>query len=80
MNNLRGKSPNSIKQILLILFSTLGMIASNKNIKQNIRENIVLCWLYETSIKILRQISKAPPPILTICRQNYNFDYIKPIL
>ena len=31
------------------------------NQKQNIEENIVQVWFYETSIKILRLISKAPP-------------------
>ena len=29
--------------------------SNNKNIKQNIGENIVKCWFYEISIKILRQ-------------------------
>ena len=38
------------------LFSMLCLIASIKNIKQNIRENIVQCWFYETIIKILRLI------------------------
>ena len=36
----------------------LGLIASIKNISQNIREIIVQCWFYETSIKIL---CKAKP-------------------
>ena len=31
-------------------FSAIGMIADIKNIKQNIRENIVQCWFYEISI------------------------------
>ena len=33
-------------------FSTLGLIAPIKIIKQNLGENIVQCWFYETSIKI----------------------------
>ena len=56
------------------------MRAPIKNIKQNIGENIVHCWFYETSIKILRLISKAPPPLLLICRQNFNVDFLKPIM
>ena len=40
-----------------------------KNIKQNIRENIVQRLFYETSIKIFRLISKAPTPLLLVCRQ-----------
>ena len=43
-------------------FSKLGLITSIENIKQNIRENIVQCWFYETSINILRLSNKAPPP------------------
>ena len=39
----------------------LGLIASIKNIKQNVGENIVQCWFYETSIKSLRIISEPPP-------------------
>ena len=31
-------------------------------INQNIRENFVQCWCYETSIKNLSLISKHPPP------------------
>ena len=31
----------------------LDLIASIENIKQYIRENIVMCWFYETSITIL---------------------------
>ena len=49
------------------------------NQKQNIEENIVQVWFYETSIKILRLISKAPPSFLLICRQNSNVDFVKPI-
>ena len=39
----------------------LGLIASIKNIKQNVGENIVQCWFYETSVEILRMISEPPP-------------------
>ena len=62
----------------------LGLIALIKIIKQNIRENIVCTlvqfWFYETSIKILRLISKASSPPLLIYRQNSDVDYVKPIL
>ena len=33
-----------------------------------------------SSIKIWRIISKATPPLLLICFQNSNVDYVKPIL
>ena len=46
----------------------LGLIAPIKHIKQNIRENIVQCWFYKTSIKILRLINKAQPSHLLLCR------------
>ena len=58
----------------------LGLLLSIKNIKQNMQENIVQCWFYKTSIKILRLISNAPPPILLIRRQNSNASSVKPIL
>ena len=63
-----------------LFFNTLGLIASIKNFKQNIQEYIVQCWLYKLSIRILRLISKASPPLLLICRQNLNVDNVKPIL
>ena len=69
---------NSCKKIKV--FSTIGLIAPIENIIQNIGENIVQWWFYETSIKILRLISKSPPPLLLICRQNYNKYFVKPIL
>ena len=49
------------KERKLDLFCTLplGLIASIKNILQNIRENIVQGWFYETSITILRLINKT---------------------
>ena len=80
LNNIfvAANKPRKIKQVLNF-FSTLGFIASIKNIKQNIRDNIVQYWFYETSIKILRLINKAPPPLLLICRQNFNADSVKPI-
>ena len=53
---------------------------SIKNIRQNIRENIKQCWFYETSNKILRVISKAPPSPFVFCRQNINVDSVKQIL
>ena len=65
-----------IKQVLNFI-STIGLIAPIKNFKQNIGENIVQCWFYETGIKILRQISKAPLPLLLISRQNSNVDFVK---
>ena len=46
----------------------LGSIAPIKT-RQNIGENIVQCWFYETSIKFLRLISKTPPPLLLIFRK-----------
>ena len=46
-----------IKQVLNI-FSALDLMLSIKNFIKN----IVLCCFYETSIKILRLISNAPPP------------------
>ena len=55
-------------------FSTICLIAPIKNIKQNIEENIVQCWFYETSINILRLISKAPLTLFLICHQNSNVD------
>ena len=58
-----------------------GLIATIKNIKREyIRENIVPCWFYATSIKIWRIISKARSPLLLICRQNSIVDYVKPIV
>ena len=57
----------------------LGLIASIINIEQNVRENIVQCWFYETSIKILRLIITISPPLLLI-DQNYNADSVKPVL
>ena len=42
-----------IKQVFNF-FSTIGLVALIKNIKQNIGENFVQCWFYETSIKTLR--------------------------
>ena len=62
------------------LFYYIYLIAPIKNIKQNKGENILKCWFYETTIKILLLISKSPPPILLICRQNCNVDLVKPIL
>ena len=55
----------------------LGLIESIKNIKQNIRENIVPCWFYETSMKILRLISKAPSPTFANLPPNSNVDTVK---
>ena len=46
------KQSRKTKIVLNIFFSRLGLIVAIKNIKQNIRENIVQCWFYETSIKI----------------------------
>ena len=43
------------------LISTLGLIASIKNIKLNIRENIIQCCFYKINNKILRLFSKPPP-------------------
>jgi hypothetical protein len=68
------------KKHVLNFFSTIGLIAPIKNIKQNIGENFVQCLFYETSIKILRLISKVALPLLLICRQNSNVDFVKPIL
>ena len=31
-------------------------------------------------LEFMRPIGKAPPPLLKIGRQNYNVDYVKPIL
>ena len=47
------------KKTSLDFLSVLSLIASIKNIKQNIQESIVQCWFYKTSIKILRLINKA---------------------
>ena len=41
-----------IKQVLNF-FSAIGLIAPIENIKKSIGENIVQCWFYEISIKIL---------------------------
>ena len=70
---------NSIKHDFNF-YSTLGLIVSIKNIKQNIRENIVQCWFYKTRIKILRLTIKAQPLLLLICRQNSNVDNVKLLL
>ena len=51
-----------------------------KKIKQNIGGNIVKRWFYETSIKILRLISKDSSSLLLISRQNSNVDFVKLIL
>ena len=55
----------------------LGLIASIRNIKQNIQENIVQCWFFQTSLKILDLVNKAQPPLLLICRQNFNAHSVK---
>ena len=62
------------------LFFYYRFDGANKNIKQKKGENIVQCWFYETSIKIFRLISEDPPPLLLICRQYSNVDYLKTIL
>ena len=49
---------------------------TNKNIEQNER-NIVNFWFYRTSI-LAGPINK--PPLLFICRQNFDVDFWKPIL
>ena len=51
-----------VKRQVLNFVSTLCFIASSKNNKQNIWENIVQCWVYETSIKFSRLIKKNPIP------------------
>ena len=61
-------SPASLTRSKNGFISTLGLLASIKNIKQNIVEG----WFHENSIKILPLISKAPPPLLLIKRQNFN--------
>jgi len=63
-------------------FTRFGLIknVSIKNIKQNIRENIV------HTVFVLRNQhqnfapNKVPPLILLICHQNFNADSVKPIL
>ena len=66
-----------IKQVFNF-FSTLGFMASIKNIKQNIRENIVQrALVFETSIKVLRQIIKAQSLIFLIYCHNFNADSVK---
>ena len=60
--NILVKNKTSFESIFYVRFD-----AVNKKIKQNKRENIVQCWFYETSIKILRQISNAPPSLLLSC-------------
>ena len=53
------KFKSSFKQTFIgFFFSMLGLITSNENIEQNMQENIVQCWFYETSFKIWRLISK----------------------
>ena len=53
--NSRVKNKTSFEFLFYYMFPS-----AIKNIKQNIGENIVQCWLYETSIKILHLISKVP--------------------
>ena len=77
---LDSPQKNSRKTKTSFEFLFYSRFDSVKNIKQNIRENIVLCWFYETSIKILRLNSKAQPKLLLICRQNFNHLSVKPIL
>ena len=62
--NFPKKSRKKIKQVWN-MFHTSCFIASIKNIKQNIRENIVQCWFYDPSIKILRACYLTPIP--TFC-------------
>ena len=59
---------------------SLGLIASIKNIRQNIRENIVVLVLQKQHYKILRLINKTPPSRLLIWRQNLDADSVKPII
>ena len=61
-------SREKVKQVLNF-FSTLGLMPSIKNFKQNKRENIVQCWFYKISFGILRLISNASAQLLPICRQ-----------
>ena len=68
-----------IKQVFNFFFM-LGLIPSIKRFKQNRQENIVQCWFYETSIKILRLISNAPSQLLLICRQIPTLVHKKTIL
>ena len=68
----RKKNKLQIKILIIFLFSSLGLIASIEYIKQNIQENIVQCWFYETKQKILRLISKPTLKNLLIYHQNIN--------
>ena len=54
-----------LNKIGFILYVPLCSRLKNLNIKQDIWVNIVYCWFSETSIQILRLISKPPP---------YNYD------
>ena len=58
-------------------FSTLGLIASIKNITQSIQKKYCTMLVLRNQHKILQLISKAPPSLLLICRQNSNVDYLK---
>jgi hypothetical protein len=79
-SQLTSSKQSRTKKQDMNIFSFIGLIPPIKNIKQNIGENIVHCWFYKTSIKILQLISKATPPLLLICRQNSNIDFVKQIL
>ena len=56
----------------------LGLIASIKNIKQNIQENIVQCWFHWFQKPALYLF--APHQLSLICRQTSNTDYVNPML
>ena len=61
-------------------FSTVALIASFKNTKQNIRENIVYSVGFtKPALKCCAQITK-PPSLIVNCRQNYDTGSVKPIL
>ena len=54
---------SSVKRQVSNFFSILSLISSIKNIKQNIRENIVHCFFYETGINFFCLLSKTQPPL-----------------
>ena len=69
-----------IKTLIYFLISLLGLITSIKT-ETKYTKNIVQCWFYETSIKVLRLISKIPlPTLLLIWRQDSTAGSLKPTL
>ena len=71
LNNVFDAAKNLTRNTCLIA------LIKNIHIKQNIRENILHCWFYKTSIKVLRLISKTPSNTFANSAANFHWLFLK---